>query len=189
MGTKRQAAGLQGLAAALARVTRAAFRRRGFAGAGVLTQWPAIVGAELAAHSCPEKLTFPPGEGKGGTLHVRVTSGFATELQHLEPLVLERINTYFGFPAVERIAMMQGPLPATHEPRRAPARRLDEAEEAALAESVAGTADPGLREALHDLGRRVTAGAPAGGKADDRDPAAGTGGGRAFDSHPPKDRS
>ncbi len=155
----RQAAGARWLAAAASKVTRAAFRRRGFAEAGVLTQWPAIVGAELAAGSCPEKLTFRPGEGKDGTLHVRVDGALAIELQHLEPQVVERINTYFGSRVVGRIAIKQGPLPERGGARRAASRRLDDDEEAALAERVAGTADEGLREALRDLGRRIAAAA------------------------------
>lgn len=186
---KRQAAGLRALAAALERVTRATFRRRGFAEAGVLSQWPAIVGAELAARSCPEKLAFRPGEGKGGTLHVRVTSGFATELQHLEPLVLERINAYFGFPAVARLAMTQGPLPETAHAHPAPARALDAAEEAAIAESVGGTADSGLATALRDLGRRVAASTRAREEGDNRGAAASRDSGSGHACRAPEDCS
>ncbi len=160
MAMERRARGLLGLAVASAKVTRAAFRRRGFAEARVLTRWPAIVGDELAACSCPERLSFPPGRGTGGTLHLRVAGGFATELQHLAPLVVERINTFFGFPAVARLTMTQGPLPAPARAGRRRGRPLHEAEEAALGDSVAGTADPELRAALCELGRKVAASHP-----------------------------
>ncbi len=151
----------------MSKVTRAAFRRRGFAQAGVITQWPAIVGEELAACSAPERLTFPPGEGSGGTLHVRVSGGFALELQHLEPVVVDRINTYFGYRAVRRLAMKQGPLPEVKRRPRRKTRRLSDAENAKLDENVAATSDAELRAALRDLGHGLAADDEAPGRRDE----------------------
>lgn len=157
MQGKRQAAGPLALAASLGKVTRSIFRRRGFAQADVVNRWPAIVGDELAAWSCPEKLSFAPGAGAEGTLQVRVAGAFAIEMQHLEPLVVERINGFFGYRAVARLAIRQGPLPERPVPRRKPALALDPERERALARSVEGTAHASLRTALHDLGRRIEA--------------------------------
>jgi hypothetical protein len=160
MKTKRQASGPLGLAASLAKVTRAVFRRRGFTVAAVLTQWPAIVGDELARSSCPEKLSFPPGSGGEGTLHVRAADAIALELQHLAPQILERVNTYFGYRAVARLAIAQGPLPERRPRRRRPPRDLEPGEERALDDALTGTADEGLKAALRGLGRAVGANAP-----------------------------
>ena len=163
MKTKRQASGPLGLASSLARVTRAVFRRRGFTVAAVLTQWPLIVGDELARSSCPEKLSFPPGSAGEGTLHVRAADAIALELQHLAPVVLERVNTYFGYRAVARLAITQGPLPKGRAPKRRPRRMLEPGEEKVLENALSGTADQGLKAALHELGRAVSASAPRAG--------------------------
>ena len=100
--------------------------------------------------ACPRGWRAAPG-GRGGTLHVRVGSGaLALELQHLEPVVIERINTYFGYRAVERLKLVHGPLPAPRgrAPRRRRRRRpRDEARAEAL---VAGIEDAG---AAPDAGR------------------------------------
>lgn len=160
MQTRPGTRGPRRLAAALSKATRATFRRRGFAHAGVLSRWPEIVGEELATMSCPEKLSFPPGRGDGGTLQVRVAGGFATELQHLEPLVIERINTFFGYAAIGRLALKQGPLPAPRQARGLE-RALGRAEQEALGARVAATADQGLKSALLELGRRIAASLPA----------------------------
>lgn len=160
MKTKRQASGPLGLAASLAKVTRAVFRRRGFTVAAVLTQWPVIVGEELARSSCPEKLSFPPGSAGEGTLHVRAADAIALELQHLAPVVLERVNTYFGYRAVARLAITQGPLPERRAQGRRPPRALEPGEERVLNDAVSGTADQGLKAALHGLGRAVSASTP-----------------------------
>ncbi len=154
MTEPRRSSGPRGLSATLSKAADKVFRRRGFAQGRILTEWPQVVGETLAAQSCPEKLSFASDPGAGGTLHVRVSPGVALELQHLEPLVVERINTYFGFRAVARIAMVQGPLPRP-EARRLRRKPLAPEREAAIVETVADTGDGELRTALADLGRAV----------------------------------
>ncbi len=143
---EKRGRGPRGLGQALEKATREIFGERGFAEAGILRDWPRIVGAHMAEHSCPEKVSYGGTLGEA-TLHVRVDGGFATELQHLEPVVLDRINTYFGYRAIGRLSMVQGPLPkpaakAPAEPARAagPALRIE-------------ARDEGLRAALRDLDR------------------------------------
>jgi hypothetical protein len=121
-GSKRSGLGAQTVSRSLGKVVRHAFGRQGFAEPGVLLRWPEIVGDTLARFSLPERLTFPQGERSRGTLHLRVDGQFALELQHLEPLIVERINGFFGYGAVARIAILQAPIPerALPEKRKRP---------------------------------------------------------------------
>lgn len=120
-----------------------------------MTEWQEIVGTALAGGSAPEKLS-PGRDGKGGTLDIRVDSALALELQHLQPQIIERVNAYFGYGAVERIRLRQGPLPRPPVRRRAsPTASPAAAEE--VAETVAPVADPELRAALDRLGRAIHA--------------------------------
>lgn len=142
--------GARALAALLPKLTKPLFSARGFAEAGMLNDWPDIVGRPLADYTAPERLS------PDGALEVRVGGGWAVELQHLEPLVLERIASYFGYRAVTRLVLIQGPLP----PRAKPARKhrpktLGKAEEEVLRQKLAETDDPKLRAALERLGREV----------------------------------
>ena len=158
----RRIAALRPLAAALPAVMKAAVGRRGFGEGAIITDWPAIVGAELAALSAPEKLSFPPGERRGGQLQVRVAGPMAVELQHLEPLVLERINGHFGYQAIARLRIVQGPIPLrARQAKPAPAGPLNEGQEAQLSGCLSGVCDPPLRAALERLGRTLLAGAGA----------------------------
>lgn len=143
--------GPRGLAAIMSKATRPLFRARGFDAAGLLTDWPDIVGRPLADFTQPERL------GRDGALSVRVADGgWALELRHLEPVVLERIAGYVGHRAVTRLALVQGPLPhPPSAPRRRRPRDLDAGEEAALRARLADAGDPGLRAALERLGRAV----------------------------------
>lgn len=161
---RRSGRGPRALAAMVSKITRKVLKQRGFAEAGIITDWPAIVGAEIALESAPEKLVYPPGERLGGVLHIRVAGALATELQHLEPLVIERINGYFGYRAVARLRLLQGPLPVEKTAPPAARRRLEPGEEAALREGLAEVPDDDLKAALERLGRAVMA------KANRRDP-------------------
>ena len=85
---------------------------------------------------------------------------WATELQHLAPLLLEKINVYFGYTAVAELRFVSGPLPERPSPGggAAPAQRpLSAAQEAALEERLLAIPDPELREAMRQLGRRLLA--------------------------------
>lgn len=151
---------MRALGGSLGSVTKRAFARRGLTGADLARQWPAIVGAELAAQCRPRQLRFPkPGEAVEGRLTLRVAPGWALEVQHLEPLMLERINGFFGYRAVNRLVLQQGPLPALRGGREMSNKRPETAPPRPLAENLAAklstVADPELRAALEGLGRSL----------------------------------
>jgi hypothetical protein len=147
--------GMVSIAMPAGRVTRPVFGKHGFAGGALVVDWPAIVGSAVAAHTLPLRIQFPPKQRSEGVLVVKVDSGaFATELQHLEPLILERVNGYFGWQAVVRLRMLQGPLPRRKGKAAAPAASAAEPSPA-LRASLDAVDDPELREALERLGRRL----------------------------------
>lgn len=137
------------------RVTRPVFGKHGFAGGALVMDWPAIVGSAVAAYTLPLRITFPKGERGEGTLVVKVAnSAFATQLQHLEPLVLQRINGYFGYGAVARLKLVHGPLPRRKEPPK-PEAEPDPETLRRFEERLAQVEDEGLREVLARLGRHL----------------------------------
>jgi hypothetical protein len=144
------------VAAPVGKLTAPLFRRRGFADGAVVADWIAIVGERLAAQTAPERIVFPPRKRSGGTLKLRVgSSGLALELQHFEPQLIERINGYFGFPAVGRVQLLHGPVP----PRRARGgivvRPLTPKERKDISNALAPIDAPDLAEALKNLGACV----------------------------------
>jgi hypothetical protein len=150
---------LKAIAAQVPRMTREALKRRGTAFATLVAEWPNIVGPEIASYCLPEKLSAPPPPPKGvdaprqaGTLSLRVGSGMAMELQHLAPQLMERINSFVGYRAVERLRFVQGPLPGTAEPPAPPPPPLTPDEAARLDSLVESVADPDLRQSLRRLG-------------------------------------
>jgi hypothetical protein len=140
--------GLRALGAALPALTRRALGRRGFAEGGLALDWAAIVGEEIAANTLPVKLAYPRGERAGGTLHLKVASGYALVIAHCEPQLIERVNAYLGYGAVARLKMTQG-----HIAR--PARRAESDRDSEPAEPVPGIEDPELAAALGSFSKAL----------------------------------
>ena len=74
----------------------------------IIKNWERIVGEDLAEISVPQKIDFKKGSRDEGVLTLMVVSGgFALELSQNERVIVEKINTYFGYKAVEKIKIMQ----------------------------------------------------------------------------------
>jgi hypothetical protein len=133
-------------------LTKSAYERYGRAYGEVLTQWPAIAGERLAGQTAPRKITWPrqpPSAQKlGGVLVVTVDPAFALDLQYESPLLIERINRYFGYGAVAGLRIVKGPLPKP-APRPFPAAAPPDP---AVGNALAGIADDRLKAALSKLG-------------------------------------
>src|SRR6201990_1877455 len=99
-----------------------AYAKQGFAARELVTRWDEIAGAEVAAHSQPLKIQWPrPVEGQPqepATLVLRVEGPVALEIQHSADVILERVNRFFGWHAVGRLAFRQAPLSRAKRPAR-----------------------------------------------------------------------
>jgi hypothetical protein len=135
-------------------VTRPVLKAQGLAGSRILTDWQSIVGPSLYRHTLPEKLSFPRGQKTGGTLVISTENGFATELQHMQPVILERLAVYFGYQAISRIVISHSwvAAPAAETKLRTlPSRLPPECQR--LADEVS---DPDLKEALLSLAKTLS---------------------------------
>jgi hypothetical protein len=131
-------------------IGRAAFRKFGFVQSSVVTRWPDIVGAKYAGVSAPESIRFPAGQKAGGTLHLVVASGFAPMMQHVMPEIMERVNRFFGYAAVAKVAMRQGEVASPVTERAPPPRNLKPVP-VELGDSLRDIGDPELRAVLESL--------------------------------------
>ncbi|MDX2144258.1 MAG: DciA family protein [Rhodospirillaceae bacterium] len=133
-----------------------ALGKRGLAGGQLITHWGSIVGEELAALACPLELKFPRQRNDGASLILRVAHGSAaTLIQMKTPVILERVNAFFGYAAVWRIQAVQGPLPQpTQRPAPPPAPLAPQAA-AEVARCVDGVRSAEVKSALLKLGETL----------------------------------
>ncbi len=142
----------------------AAFRRFGFVQSSIVSRWQEIVGARYAAVSAPESIRFPVGKKSGGTLTLVVEGAHAPMMQHVAPAIMERVNQFFGYEAVARIAIRQGLVQVEkRKSRLAPPSLRPVTLPVDMKETLRDIADPELRQCLELLARGLTAGdgAPA----------------------------
>lgn len=138
----------------LPEIGRAAFRRFGFVQSAVVSRWAEIVGERYAGVSTPESIRFPQGRRAEGVLTLVVESAHAPMMQHVAPAIVERVNRFFGYAAVARVAIRQGP--AKPAPKR-PARPTPAPLPVELGDSLRAIGDPELRAVLESLARGVAA--------------------------------
>lgn len=156
--------GARAIGAFITRLLDPAARARGFATTSLLTEWPAIVGADLAAFTMPDKVAWPrrvegqepaPGHrtrhAEGATLVLRVDGPRAIEVQHRAGQILERVNTYFGYRAVAEMRILQAPVTRKVRQPTAASPPMEPTELRASAK----IADHGLRAALLRLGTGI----------------------------------
>lgn len=147
----------QALGKSIARLTQSTYQKRGFADGEILHRWPTIVGEMLSHASHPEKIVYPSNKNGDGTLHLRVGNpGLALDIQHMEPMILDRINGHFGYRAVGRLKLIQAPLPPSKEKSTFQPKSLNADERHALEEVLAPVEDPDLKKTLERLGQSVT---------------------------------
>lgn len=136
-----------------------AFKRFGFVQGAVVSRWKEIVGERYARVSTPESIRFPTGQKSGGTLTLVVDGAHAPLMQHLTPMIIERVNRFFGYPAVQRVSFRQGRAlgPNDRPVRQAPVPVPQE-----LGDGLREIADAELRACLTSLAGQIAAstGAP-----------------------------
>ena len=153
-------------------VGRAAFKRFGFVQSSIVSRWREIVGERYAGVSTPESIRFPPGKKCEGVLTLVVEGAHAPMMQHVGPVIIDRVNRFFGYQAIQRIAFKQGmvklaqAMGRTAPPSLRPIRPvIDPSSEipAELGDSLRAVSDPELRACLESLARGLAAGdaAPA----------------------------
>src|ERR1700758_3127684 len=134
-----------------------AFAKQGFAARELVTRWAEIAGNDIAAHAEPLRMQWPRrGDGQPqepATLVLRVEGPMALEIQHSSDVILQRVNRFFGWSAVGRLALRQAPL--SRRDRPPPPRAPDPKSVAKVAETLSAVEDEDLRAALARLGASI----------------------------------
>ena len=138
----------------LGRITGRTMNRRGFSDSRMLENWSAIVGPQLAAMSQPVRLSRRKSgrdgeETAGGVLTVKAEGAIALEIQHLAPQIIDRLNSYYGYAAIARLNIVQGPVTVTLSPLSPPP--IKDEEISALADDFDEIETPRLKRALASL--------------------------------------
>lgn len=137
-------------------VGRSAFRRFGFVQSSVVTRWPEIVGPARAKICAPESIRFAPGEKGDGILQLVVVPAHAPIVSMMLPEIVERVNRFFGYNAVERVKIRQGEVkPRPYAPGGAAEAPVLKPIPVELGDSLRDIGDPELKAVLESLARSL----------------------------------
>lgn len=129
----------------------------------LIGSWDEIAGSDFADCTRPEKISWPrrnsemTGESGGvepGVLTIACEGARALFLTHAQGELIQRINGFFGYPAIRQIRIVQKPVVSQHKYRRKP-RALTPSENARLQTMTGMIDNENLKAALDRLGRAV----------------------------------
>ncbi|MFK7942803.1 MAG: DUF721 domain-containing protein [Paracoccaceae bacterium] len=157
----RRGKGFQSASGASRGLVRTLASKKGFAEADVLLRWAEIVGEAHLGLCQPQTVRFSQDRSVGATLVVECTSAHAPEVEHLSPVLIDRVNQFYGYRAIGRIKVMQtaglrgfAEAQMTFEGADAAPTSTHETRAADLAKDIQ---NPGLRAALARMGAHVLA--------------------------------
>jgi hypothetical protein len=127
--------------------------------------WAEIAGPHLAQVTRPQKTVWGRADaaldGSGAaTLVIAADPSVALRIQHETGALLLRINTFFGYRAIDRLRIVQMPIAETKSGPSRPAP--DQADTARARTMASGVENEALRDALSRLGAHVLASAKRG---------------------------
>ena len=89
------------------KITKSFFNKQGFAQNYILENWDSIVGPSFIEKSLPIKLQI---EKIGGYLVIACDGSTALELEYLKEDIIKKINSYYGFQAINKIKFQNLPI-------------------------------------------------------------------------------
>lgn len=126
----------------------------------LLTAWEEIVGETHAAYTLPEKLAWPrkaheDDPFKPATLIVACDGARAVFFQHESNEIIQRVNAFLGFGAVDRLKIVQKPIKRKTIKKTRKTEPLSPEIVQKLEKSLQSVEDEALRASLKKLGEGV----------------------------------
>lgn len=158
---EHQGGGLKSMSENICSLAQKLLGNKGMTEIEILAQWKNIVGAELSQTTLPMKIDFKRGERTDGVLHLMCQTGAdALEIQHKSQMIIEKVNTFFGYKAVAQIKTMQNaslslnenPIKNEDNPNK---NLVSAQEENYIKQIVKDVQNEGLKSRLESLGNKI----------------------------------
>lgn len=152
---------LTGAAKVLNPLLRQILGNKGMAILELLGSWQNIVGKEISAYCLPQDITFNKDERTNGCLNLKVLSGaFAMEIQQKQRQIIEKVNTFFGYPAISKLKICQTGNPDDFLIGKKPFEKVKKKvvsanEESYITELIKDIKDENMRRCLKSIGESV----------------------------------
>lgn len=142
-------------------LTKDIFGKKNLLFGKMVAEWAHIAGPEIAAKTTPLDLKFQkrPEGTKGAAravLHLGVQTAYALELSYQKGLLIERLNMFFGYPAITDIKILQNSEIMNNKKTSSPKTRpLTLQQQQKIEAEVAKIQENDLQTALKNLGKAI----------------------------------
>lgn len=161
INTARNAIGLTSIAKTVNPLLQQLLGDNGMILLELLEAWNQIIGEETASYCLPQKISFNKNERSGGCLHLSVLAGaFAMEIQQRQQQIIEKVNSFFGYPAISKLKICQTGntekfLINKKSTDKVKKKVVTSEEESYITELIKDIEDEDLRQSLAEIGRAV----------------------------------
>ena len=83
------------------------FKKRGFIHNEIVSSWEVLT-ENFSKHTSPLEIKFPKNKVNDGTLFIKVKSGLGPELEMQTKKIIDKINSKFGYKAINKIKFQNG---------------------------------------------------------------------------------
>lgn len=143
-------------------LTKDIFGKKNLLFGKMVSQWAHIAGPDVAARATPMELKFQRKTEKenGGSpqavLVLAVQPAFALEFSYQKDLLVERLNVFFGYPAIKDIKIIQNSnIMDNKRVTKAKTKPLTLQQQQTIEELTADIKDNDLQTALKNLGKAI----------------------------------
>lgn len=126
----------------------------------MMAEWTHIAGAEIASQTLPVDLKFSrnkdPKKPGQAVLYLSVQPGYALEFSYQQNLMMERLNTFFGYNAIKDIKIVQNSEVMNKKQAASPKKRILSSSEQQKIDQIVGKIEENdLQTALKNLGKAI----------------------------------
>jgi hypothetical protein len=143
----------------LPNLTKDIFGRKNLLFGKMAAEWAQIAGAEIAGKATPLDLKFSrkaDTKNSQAVLHLAVQPAYALEFSYQKSLLIERLNIFFGYPAIKDIKIIQHSEVMNNKPPSSPKiRPVTLQEERHIEGLIANIQENDLQTALKNLGKSM----------------------------------
>lgn len=143
------------LSYAMKPLTKKAFGGKSPVFGKLILEWNIITKGMGCKKVTPIKLTFPRGKNSGATLSLAASSSQAFQLQHSTTQILERINQFFGYKAVEKINFIHQTSKPNVKKKSKEIKKVSPEKIQKLENNLSFVKDSDMKKALVALGKSV----------------------------------
>lgn len=138
-------------------LTKDVFGRKNLLFGKMVSEWNDIAGADIASKATPLDLKFSKkADNNQAVLQLAVLPAFALELSYQKALLIERLNVFFGYPAIKDIKIVQhSEVMANKKVQKSKTRPVTLQEQQSIDSLTSEIKENDLQTALKNLGKAI----------------------------------